>query len=94
MRAKRSPARRSRARRATAAAHISEHDAAIGAGAADRHAVDAHLARRRRDETGHAVQQRRLSASGRAERDDEFTAVDLQVDARSACVVGRPRSPG
>ena len=57
-----------------------EHDAALGARARDRLAVEDDLARRVLHEAGDAGQERGLAAARRAERDDEVAGIERQVD--------------
>ena len=71
-----------------------EHDAALGAGTDYRLAVEQDFARRERHEAGDARKERRLAASGRAERDDEIAGIECQVDVRQCVRAGRPVAAG
>jgi hypothetical protein len=64
-----------------------EHHAAVGARADHRLAVEQDLAGGRRQEAGHAVQQRGLAAARGAQRDDEVAVLHGQVHRASACSV-------
>ena len=55
-----------------------EHDAAVGAGAGDRLAVDADGAGFHREKAADQVEQCRLAAAGRAEQRDEFAILHLE----------------
>ena len=55
-----------------------EHDAAVGAGAGDRLAVDADGAGLDRQEAADQIEQRRLAAAGGPEQRDEFAVADFE----------------
>ena len=55
-----------------------EHDAAVGAGAGDRLAVDQDGAGLDRQEAADQIKQRRLAAAGRPEQGDEFAVLHLE----------------
>ncbi|MEA3084738.1 MAG: hypothetical protein QOC89_2435 [Paraburkholderia sp.] len=57
-----------------------EDDTAVRARPKHRFTVQTHLASGGLNETGDAVQQGRLAATGRAQRDDELTGFDAQID--------------
>ena len=57
-----------------------EHHAAVPAGAGDGRILQHDRTGSRAQEAGQEIEQRRLAATGRAERDDEFLRLKLQVD--------------
>src|SRR5437773_6506640 len=57
-----------------------EHDAAVGAGAGHRSAVELDRAFGGGEKAGDAIEQRRLAAAGRADGDDELAVAHGEID--------------